>query len=132
MSTQPRPEPLAEIGIIGGSGFYDLAVDLEDVTVQTPFGPPSDTIQVGTVGDRRVAFLPRHGRGHRLPPHRIPYRANLLALRSVGVRQVVAPCAVGGLRADLGPATLVVPDQLVDRTDGRAHTFYDEGAVHVS
>jgi 5'-methylthioadenosine phosphorylase len=123
---------LAEIGIIGGSGFYDLADDLRDVRLETPYGPPSDAVQVGEVGGRRVAFLPRHGRGHRFPPHRIPYRANLWALRSLGVRQVVAPCAVGGLREDLGPGTLVVPDQFVDRTDGRAHTYYDEGAVHVA
>ena len=87
---------------------------------------------VGEVAGRRVAFLPRHGRDHRFPPHKINYRANLWALRSVGVRQVLAPCAVGGLRPHLGPGTLVVPDQLVDRTDGRVHTYYDEGAVHVS
>jgi 5'-methylthioadenosine phosphorylase len=124
--------PGAELGIIGGSGFYALADDLEEVEVPTPFGPPSDSLMVGTVAGRRVAFLPRHGRDHRFPPHRINYRANLWALRSVGVRQVLAPCAVGGLRAHLGPGTLVVPDQLVDRTDGRVHTYYDEGAVHVS
>ena len=125
-------EPLAEIGIIGGSGFYSIAGELDEVEVQTPFGPPSDPLMVGTVSGRRVAFLPRHGRDHRFPPHRINYRANLWALRSVGVRQVLAPCAVGGLRSHLGPGTLVIPDQLVDRTDGRTHTYYDEGAVHVS
>lgn len=121
-----------EIGVIGGSGFYSLADDLDEVVVDTPYGPPSDPLMVGTVAGRRVAFLPRHGRDHRFPPHRINYRANLWALRSVGVRQIVAPSAVGGLRADLGPGTLVVPDQLVDRTSGRVQTFYDEGAVHVS
>jgi 5'-methylthioadenosine phosphorylase len=121
-----------EIGIIGGSGFYSLAEDLDEVVVETPFGAPSDALMVGTVSGRQVAFLPRHGRDHHLPPHRINYRANLWALRSLGVRQIVAPCAVGGLRADLGPGTLVVPDQLVDRTSGRAQTFYDDAAVHVS
>ena len=100
--------------------------------MSTPYGPPSDPLMVGEVAGRRVAFLPRHGRDHRFPPHRINYRANLWALRSVGVRQVLAPCAVGGLRSDLGPGTLVVPDQLVDRTSGRIQTYYDEGAVHVS
>ena len=121
----------ADIGVIGGSGFYDFLDDVEQVTVDTPYGPPSDPLTIGTAGGRRVAFVPRHGRGHRLAPHAIPYRANLWALRSVGVRQVLAPCAVGGLQPHLGPGALVVPDQLVDRTSGRVQTFYDEGAVHV-
>ncbi len=122
----------AEIGVIGGSGLYALLEDAEVHEVSTPYGPPSDPITVARVGDRRVAFLPRHGRDHRFPPHRIPYRANLWALRSLGVRQIVAPCAVGGLRPELGPGTFVVPDQLIDRTSGREQTFYDTGAVHVS
>ena len=132
MSQSSSAEPLADIGIIGGSGFYSLAPGLREVEVTTPYGPPSDPLMVGDVGGRRVAFLPRHGRDHRFPPHRINYRANMWALRAVGVRQVLAPCAVGGLRPDLGPGTLVLPDQLVDRTSGRIHTYYDEGAVHVS
>ncbi|GIE95816.1 S-methyl-5'-thioadenosine phosphorylase [Paractinoplanes rishiriensis] len=122
----------AEIGVIGGSGLYALLDDAEEFEVSTPYGAPSDPITVARVGDRRVAFLPRHGRDHRYPPHRIPYRANLWALRALGVRQIVAPCAVGGLRPELGPGTFVVPDQLIDRTSGRVQTFYDEGAVHVS
>jgi 5'-methylthioadenosine phosphorylase len=122
----------AEIGVIGGSGLYALLSDAEEIAVSTPYGPPSDPVTVARVGDRRVAFLPRHGRDHRYPPHRIPYRANLWALRALGVRQIVAPCAVGGLRPELGPGTFVVPDQLIDRTSGRVQTFYDEGAVHVS
>ena len=122
----------AEIGVIGGSGLYALLDHPEVVEVSTPYGPPSDPITVAEVGGRRVAFLPRHGRDHRYPPHKIPYRANLWALRALGVRQVVAPCAVGGLRPELGPGTFVVPDQLIDRTSGRVQTFYDEGAVHVS
>ena len=121
----------AEIGVIGGSGFYDFLDDAEDVTVQTPYGPPSDPLRVGTVAGRTVAFVARHGRDHRFPPHRIPYRANLWALRSLGVRQVLAPCAVGGLQPHLGPGALVVPDQLVDRTSGRPQTFHEVGAVHV-
>jgi 5'-methylthioadenosine phosphorylase len=122
----------AEIGVIGGSGLYALLNDAEERPVVTPFGDPSDPVTIAQVGDRRVAFLPRHGRDHRFPPHRIPYRANLWALRSLGVRQIIAPCAVGGLRPELGPGTFVVPDQLIDRTSGRVQTFYDEGAVHVS
>ena len=122
----------AQIGVIGGSGFYAFLEGAHEVEVDTPYGPPSDPVVLGQVGDRSVAFLPRHGRDHRFPPHQIPYRANLWALRSLGVRQILAPCAVGGLQPDLGPGTLVVPDQLVDRTSGRAQTFHDTGAVHVS
>ena len=119
------------IGVIGGSGLYALLDDARTVEVETPYGAPSDPLVVGTLGDREVVFVPRHGRDHRFPPHRIPYRANLWALRSLGVRQVLAPCAVGGLRPSLGPGSLVVPDQLVDRTSGRAQTFHETGAVHV-
>ena len=121
----------ASIGVIGGSGLYALLDGAHEVAVDTPFGPPSDPLVVGEVAGRSVAFVPRHGRDHRFPPHRIPYRANLWALRSLGVRQVLAPCAVGGLRPSLGPGSLVVPDQLVDRTSGRPQTFHETGAVHV-
>jgi 5'-methylthioadenosine phosphorylase len=122
----------ASIGVIGGSGFYEFLDSAEEVTVETPFGLPSDPLVIGEVAGRRVAFIPRHGRDHRFPPHRIPYRANLWALRSVGVRQVLAPSAVGSLSAAHGPGALVVPDQVVDRTRGRAATFYDAGgAVHL-
>jgi 5'-methylthioadenosine phosphorylase len=123
----------AEIGVIGGSGFYEFLAGAEEHTVSTPYGDPSDALVIGTVGGRSVAFLPRHGRGHRLPPHKINYRANIAALESVGVRQIVAPCAVGSLRADVPPGCLVVVDQLVDRTSGRTQTFYDgPETVHVS
>ena len=102
------------------------------MVVDTPFGTPSDPLTIGEVAGRRVAFVPRHGRDHRYPPHRIPYRANLWALRSIGVEQVLAPSAVGSLTMSYGPGTLAVPDQLVDRTTGRPQTFYDQGAaVHV-
>lgn len=127
-----HPPSAAEIGVIGGSGLYALLDDAREVEVSTPYGPPSDPITIAEVGGRRVAFLPRHGRDHRYPPHKIPYRANLWALRSLGVRQIIAPCAVGGLRPELGPGTFVVPDQLIDRTSGRTQTYYDEGAAHVS
>jgi 5'-methylthioadenosine phosphorylase len=125
----------AEIGVIGGSGFYAFLEDTEEIELQTPYGAPSAPLVLGTVGERRVAFLPRHGRDHRLPPHAIPYRANLWALRTAGVTQVLAPCAVGGLQPTQAPGDLVVPDQLVDRTSGRAQTFHDtfhDGPVHVS
>ena len=122
----------AEIGVIGGSGFYEFLDSADEVVVETPFGAPSDPLVLGSVGGKRVAFLPRHGRDHRYPPHKIPYRANLWALRSVGVRQVLAPTAVGSLTTSYGPGTLVIPDQLVDRTTGRTQTFYDhDAAVHV-
>jgi 5'-methylthioadenosine phosphorylase len=123
----------ARIGVIGGSGFYELLSTGDEIKVETPFGPPSDTIVVGEVAGQRVAFLPRHGRDHRFPPHRIPYRANLWALRSLGVRQVLAPSAVGALTSAHQPGTLIIPDQLVDRTRGREQTYYDsDRAVHVA
>ncbi|MEV6704737.1 S-methyl-5'-thioadenosine phosphorylase [Micromonospora wenchangensis] len=128
MTTQARPD----VGIVGGTGFYALLAESEQITVDTPFGPPSGPVTVGDVGGRTVAFLARHGADHRFPPHRINYRANIWALRAVGVRQVLAPCAVGSLLPELGPGSLVVPDQIVDRTSGRQRTYYDSGAVHVS
>ncbi len=111
--------------MIGGSGFYSFLEDVTEVEVETPYGSPSDSLFLGEIAGRRVAFLPRHGRGHHLPPHRINYRANLWALRSVGVGQVLAPCAVGGLRPEYGPGTLLVPDQFVDRTKARVQTYFD-------
>ncbi|MFD9077735.1 S-methyl-5'-thioadenosine phosphorylase [Streptomyces erythrochromogenes] len=115
----------AEIGVIGGSGFYSFLEDVSEIQVETPYGPPSDSLYMGELAGRPVAFLPRHGRSHTVPPHKINYRANLWALRSVGVRQVLGPCAVGGLRPEYGPGTLLVPDQLVDRTQSRVQTFFD-------
>ena len=121
----------ADVAVIGGSGFYSFLEDAETVTVTTPYGAPSGPVTVGEVGGRRVAFLPRHGEGHAFPPHLINYRANLWALRSLGVRQVLAPCAVGGLRPDVAPGDVVVPDQLVDRTTGRMQSYVERGALHV-
>jgi 5'-methylthioadenosine phosphorylase len=122
---------VADIGVIGGSGFYEFLTDCDEVKVDTPYGDPSETVLVGDVAGRRVAFLPRHGRDHRFPPHKIPYRANMWALRSIGVRRILAPSAVGSLTTSYGPGTLAVPDQLVDRTTRRVQSFYDEHAVHV-
>lgn len=122
---------VADIAVIGGSGFYEFLPDCEEVKVDTPFGEPSEAVRVGELAGRRVAFLPRHGRDHRFPPHKIPYRANLWALRALGVRRILAPSAVGSLTASQGPGTLAIPDQLVDRTMGREQTFYEVDAVHV-
>jgi len=123
----------AEIGVFGGSGFYSLLEDVEEVEVETPFGRPSAPVSIGEVGGKRVAFLPRHGREHEFPPHRIPYRANVWAMRELGARRILGPCASGALRADLQLGEFVVCDQLVDRTWGREDTFYDGAPVtHVS
>ena len=112
--------PHASVAVIGGSGFYGFLEDAIEVPVQTPYGEPSAPLAIGTVGGTAVAFLPRHGKGHAYPPHLVNYRANMWALRSVGVRQVLAPCAVGGLLPSVAPGDLVVPDQLVDRTSSRS------------
>jgi 5'-methylthioadenosine phosphorylase len=122
---------VADVAVIGGTGFYSFLDDPEQHPVATPYGAPSAPVAVGTVAGRRVAFLPRHGPHHELPPHAIPYRANLWALRSLGVRQVLAPCAVGGLRDEVAPGDVVVPDQLVDRTSGRTQSYVETGAVHL-
>jgi 5'-methylthioadenosine phosphorylase len=123
----------ADVGIFGGSGFYSFVEGVETVELETPYGKPSAPIAIGEVGGARVAFLPRHGAGHELPPHRIPYRANLWALREVGVRRIVGPCASGALRPDLVLGEFVVCDQFVDRTWGRDDTFYDgPRTTHVS
>jgi 5'-methylthioadenosine phosphorylase len=121
----------AEVAVIGGTGFYAFLEDAEEHVVETPYGDASGPVSVGTVAGRSVAFLPRHGPHHEHPPHGIPYRANLWALRSLGVRQVLAPCAVGSLTPDLGPGEVVVPDQLVDRTHRRVQSFVESGAVHL-
>ncbi len=131
MPETPGPPPAPRLAVIGGSGFYEFLDEPRWVEVSTPYGDPSAPVAVGAVAGRPVAFLPRHGRRHEFPPHRVNYRANVWALRSLGVRRILAPCAVGSLQPDLGPGALVVPDQLVDRTAGRVQTFMDTGAVHV-
>jgi 5'-methylthioadenosine phosphorylase len=122
------------VGIIGGSGFYSLLDEAEEHSPSTPYGAPSGAITSGLLAGRRVAFVPRHGAGHRYPPHLVPYRANLWALRELGATQVLSLSAVGSLRPDRPAGTMVVPDQLVDRTSGRAHTIYDaaDGVGHIS
>src|SRR5436190_10395079 len=109
MSATPD-EPLAPVAVIGGSGFYSFLDDGREEVVTTPYGEPSAPVALGRAGGRDVAFLPRHGVGHAYPPHRINYRANLWALRTLGVRQVLAPCAVGGLQESTPPGSLGVPD----------------------
>ena len=113
-------EATAEIGVFGGSGFYRFLDDVTEVTVDTPYGPPSAPLSIGHLGDRRVAFIPRHGRDHEFPPHTVPYRANVWAMWSLGVTNVFGPCASGSLQTHVLPGTFVVPDQLVDRTSARA------------
>jgi 5'-methylthioadenosine phosphorylase len=120
------------LGVIGGSGFYTfLESGVRNIDVDTPYGEPSAPVTVGTVAEHEVAFLPRHGATHEYSAHTVPYRANMWALRKLGVRRVFAPCAVGSLNPEHGPGAVVVPDQLVDRTNGRADTYFDSGAVHV-
>lgn len=125
----------ADIGIIGGTGVYDpgLLKRTKEIKVYTPYGDPSDMITVGQLGDRRIAFIPRHGKNHRIPPHRIPARANIWALKQLGVQRILAPAAVGSMRMDLKPGHIAIPDQFVDFTKSRQYTFYDGGEVcHVS
>ena len=123
----------AELAVIGGSGFYALFDDPAEVELDTPYGAPSGPVTVGDIGGRRVAFLPRHGSGHTVPPHAVNARANLWALRELGVTRVVGPCAVGSLQPDLSPGDVVVLDQLVDRTWGRDDTYLHGPDVgHVS
>jgi 5'-methylthioadenosine phosphorylase len=120
----------AEVGVFGGSGFYEFLGDPVEVTVDTPYGAPSEAVRIGTVGGRRVAFLPRHGHDHRFIPTTVPYRANVWAMKELGVTSVVAPCSAGSLQQDLHPGDFVVVDQLVDRTWGRPDTFHDGPPVH--
>ncbi len=123
----------AEIGIFGGSGFYSLLEHVREVKVDTPYGPPSDSVFLAEVSGRKVAFLPRHGRLHTIPPHKLNYRANVWAFRALGVKAVVSPCAAGSLQPHVKPGDFVVCDQFVDRTRGRADTFYDGPIVtHLS
>jgi 5'-methylthioadenosine phosphorylase len=123
----------AEIGIFGGSGFYSFLENVEEVELDTPYGKPSAPYVIGEIGGKRVAFLPRHGREHELPPHQIPYRANVWGMKELGVRRIIGPNASGALKAELRLGEFVVCDQFVDRTTGRADTFYDgPETTHVS
>ncbi len=125
----------ADIAFIGGTGVYDpeIVENAREVKVYTPFGAPSDLVTLGTYKGRKVAFIPRHGKGHQIPPHRINYRANIWALKELGVRQIVASSAVGSLREDYAPGDFVITDQFIDRTKGRPDTFYEGGRLcHIS
>ncbi|HDN62363.1 MAG TPA: S-methyl-5'-thioadenosine phosphorylase [Candidatus Bathyarchaeota archaeon] len=124
-----------EIGIIGGTGVYDPAMfgEVKEVKVYTPYGEPSDLVFVGSLRGKKVAFIPRHGRNHTIPPHRVNYRANIWALKELGVQRIVAPAAVGSLREDFKPGDFVIVDQFIDRTKKRVDTFYEGGRVcHIS
>jgi 5'-methylthioadenosine phosphorylase len=121
------------IGVFGGSGFYSFLEDVEEVEVDTPYGRPSAPFTIGEVDGQRVAFMPRHGQHHELPPARIPYRANLWAMREIGVRRIIGPNASGALKPELELGEFVICDQFVDRTWGRADTFYEgPETTHVS
>ena len=123
----------ADIGVFGGSGFYEFLSDVEEVWVDTPYGMPSDRVAIAEIAGRRVAFLPRHGRDHRLPPHKINYRANLWAMKELGVSRILGPCAAGSLQPHVKPGDFVICDQFVHRTWGRADTFFEGPTVtHVS
>ena len=115
----------AEIGVFGGSGFYSLLENAREVVVETPYGAPSDRLALGEVAGKRVAFLPRHGKLHQYPPQAINFRANLWAMKELGVKRIIGPTACGSLKADVKPGEMVVADQVVDRTTGRHDTFYD-------
>lgn len=121
-----------ELAVIGGSGLYNMPAltDLESIVIDTPFGKPSDAITVGTLHNRRIAFLPRHGRGHILTPSEVPYRANIYALKTLGVKYVISVSACGSLREDFAPGEIVIPDQLFDFTKGmRERSFFERGVV---
>lgn len=123
--------PKRTLGVIGGSGLYELEglTDIEEIAISTPFGAPSDSIIAGSLGPTRLLFLPRHGRGHRLPPHRINYRANVLALKLAGAEQILSISAVGSMRESIHPGDMVVVDQFIDRTRHRVDTFFDDDGV---
>ena len=125
--------PEADVGVFGGSGFYSFLADVEEVEVATPYGAPSAPVTIGEVGGKRVAFLPRHGVNHELPPAQINYRANVWAMKELGVRRIIGPNASGALKAELELGEFVVCDQFVDRTHGRKDTFYEgPETTHVS
>lgn len=131
-SASRRGQARARIGVLGGSGLYHMPdlTDVEEVAVETPFGSPSDNISIGTLEGTRIAFLPRHGRGHRISPSNLPVRANLWALKSLGVEWVLSISAVGSMREDVAPLDFLIPDQLFDRTRGRVHSFFEGMVVH--
>jgi len=127
--------PQVKIGVIGGTGLYDIdgLTDIEEVNIDTPFGKPSDSITIGRLEGVGIAFLPRHGKGHRISPTEIPVRANIYALKSLGVEYIIAICSAGSFKPEIKPGDLVIPDQLIDRTRSRVNSFFGEGIVaHIS
>lgn len=123
----------ADIGVFGGSGFYSFLENIQEIDMDTPYGKPSDKIALATYEGKKVAFLPRHGKKHQFPPHAIPFRANLYAMKQLGVKKIIAPTASGSLQADIKPGDFVICDQFVDRTWGRQDTYYDGSDVkHIS
>ncbi len=123
--------PQAKIAVIGGTGLYDIdgMTDIQQVDIDTPFGKPSDTITTGRLGGIGIAFLPRHGKGHHLSPAEVPSRANIYALKSLGVEHIIAICSSGSFKHKIKPGDLLIPDQIIDRTTSRASTFFNEGIV---
>ena len=125
----------AEIGIFGGTGIYDsgLLKESKEITVDTPFGKTSDSITVGIFKGKKIAFMPRHGKKHNIPPHQINFRANIWAFKEIGIKRIIAPSAVGSLNQELKPGDFVLPSQFIDFTKSREYSFYDEGKViHIS
>jgi len=123
--------PEAKIGVIGGSGLYNIEglSDIEEVDIDTPFGKPSDTITIGKLEGRSVAFLPRHGKGHFISPTEIPARANIYAMKSLGIEHIIAVCSAGSFKKEVAPGHLLIPDQIIDRTRNRINTFFTDGIV---
>lgn len=121
--------PRAEIGVFGGSGFYDLIENVKEFEIETPFGKTSDKINIGSINKKRVAFIPRHGKGHKLPPHKIPYQANLWAMKKIGVKKIISPIAVGSLNYFIKPGDFVICDQFINWTKHRKNTFYNGNEI---
>jgi 5'-methylthioadenosine phosphorylase len=123
--------PSAKIGVIGGTGLYDIVglTDIEEVNIKTPFGQPSDAITIGKLEGVGIAFLPRHGKGHRIPPTEVPSRANIYALKTLGVERIIAICSAGSFKEEIKPGDLLIPDQLIDRTRSRVNSFFGQGIV---
>ena len=126
-------ENLASIGIFGGSGFYKFLDNIEEINIDTPYGKTSDSIMLGRIADKKVAFMPRHGRDHSIAPHKVNYRANVWAMKSIGCKRVISPCAAGSLQEHVKPGDIVFCDQYVDKTHCRIDTYFDNGDIqHIS
>jgi len=129
MENNNQKIPRAEIGVFGGSGFYNLIENTKEIEINTPFGKTSDKISLGSINKKRVAFIPRHGQEHKLPPHKIPYKANLWAMKKIGVKKIISPMAVGSLNPFIKPGDFVICDQFVNWTKNRQDTFYNGNEI---